>query len=73
MRVPSDIGKVNIGKVKGRVAYEPQDTHRPNIPPPTPEGPPLNAWLCHVDESKQRRNCCPWLDKKFEKIKMYCK
>ena len=53
--------RTDIGKVKGRVAYEPQDTHRPNIPPPPLKAPPLNAWLCHADESKQGRNCCPWL------------
>ena len=41
--------RTNIGKVKGRVAYEPQNTHRHNIPPL--KAPPLNAWLCHADES----------------------
>ena len=32
--------RTDIGKVKRRVRHEPQDTHKPNIPPPTPEGPP---------------------------------
>ena len=32
--------RTNIGKVKGRVAYEPQNTHRHNIPPLKAPPPP---------------------------------